>query len=365
MHGLAGKGSVPLPRRSKVTDRSVTSIPESRWTPRQREYAMMHGLFGVGGRNAGVPKRGTTPARPARTPVGQTPVTQAPDDPTAAAEEAARDAANADAFAELQETLGQYGLSGLSSFVWEQIVGGKSQAEVLRDIRKTPEFRQRFPAIEAREKAGLTPLSPGEYVAYEKQARQTFRAAGLPEGFYDSNEDFTRFLERDVSMSELADRVALASTAAYNTPADVRRELERFGLRGGDLTAFFLDPAAAQPVLERKYGAARLSANAGRTGFGSLTEGEATDLFQSGVTEAAAQEGFGELAANRELFGSLDLGENVIDRGEQIGAQFKGNAAAQQRIQNRKRRRQSQFEGGGSFATGQGGVVGLGSAPQV
>lgn len=37
----------PLPPRNPVTDRSVTSIPESAWTPRQRAYADMHGLSGT------------------------------------------------------------------------------------------------------------------------------------------------------------------------------------------------------------------------------------------------------------------------------------------------------------------------------
>lgn len=42
-------GNTPLPTRNSVTDKSITSIPESKWTARQRAYADMYGLRGLPG----------------------------------------------------------------------------------------------------------------------------------------------------------------------------------------------------------------------------------------------------------------------------------------------------------------------------
>lgn len=301
-------------------------------------------------------------------PVGSTgPGVVSPDsipDPIKAAQDAARDAANADAFVQVQEALRQYGLESMTNWVWEQIVGGKSAAEVQRDLRKTPEFAQRFPAIKEREAKGLSPLSPGEYVSYEKQARQLMRAAGMPEGLYDSNEDFTKYLASDVSPAELNDRIDGARRAAYEFLGEERTVLERdYGLGPGDLVAFWLDPDRALPVLQKREAAAKIGGAGIRTGFGS-TRAENEDLVALGVTADRAQEGFSVLAQGSELFAPIDLGEDAITREEQVGAVFKGNAAAERRIKQRTRRRQAVFEGGGSFAETQEGVAGLGSAPR-
>lgn len=282
------------------------------------------------------------------------------EDPNQAAIDEAKRLRQNDARARILSVLAEYGLESLADFVWQQILAGKSDAEVLQDIRNTQQFKDRFPAIEARTKAGLAPISPGEYVAYERQARQIMRASGLPENFYDSKDDFTRFLVGDVSISELNDRVQLGKQAAFEAPAEVREMLVRdYGMTEGDLTAFFLDEKAALPLLEKKYRAAQIGGAGVRTGFGS-TRVENERLADLGITAGQAEQGFGVLSDSQELFGALDRGEDTISRTEQIGAALEGNSAARRRIEQRRRRRQSQFESGGSFASGQTGVSGLG-----
>lgn len=269
-----------------------------------------------------------------------------------------------DAKARILSVLAEYGLESLADFVWQQIMQGKSDAEVLQDIRNTPEFKKRFPAIETRNKRGLAPISPGEYVAYERQARQIMRAAGIPEGFYDGQDDFTGFLDRDVSISELNDRIQMGKQAAFEAPADVRAALQRdYGVSEGGLTAFFLDPDRAQPLLEKQYRAAQIGGAATRTGFGATTREQNERLATLGVTVGQAQEGFGVLGDSRELFDSLDRTEDTISTDEQIGAAFEGNSNARRRIEQRRRGRQARFETGGGFAAGQTGLSGLGRTP--
>lgn len=269
-----------------------------------------------------------------------------------------------DAKARILSVLAEYGLESLSDFVWQQILQGKSDAEVLQDIRNTPEFKKRFPAIETRTRKGLAPISPGEYVAYERQARQIMRAAGIPEGFYDGLDDFTGFLDRDVSISELNDRIQLGRQAAFEAPADVRAALQRdYGVSEGGLTAFFLDPDRATPILEKQYRAAQIGGASTRTGFGETTREQNERLAGLGITAGQAQEGFGMLSDSKELFTAMERGEDNVGRDEQLGAAFEGNAAARRRIEQNRRKRLAKFEGGGGFASSQGGLSGLAQTP--
>src|SRR5437867_2701415 len=99
-----------------------------------------------------------------------------------------------DAFASLKDLLDRYGLPSLTDWAWQQLVGGKSEAEITLSLYDQPAFQQRFPAIAARRASGLNAITPAEYVSYETQARQMFQAAGFPPSFYDQPDDFTAYL---------------------------------------------------------------------------------------------------------------------------------------------------------------------------
>ena len=276
-------------------------------------------------------------------------------------------AAQQSAFDQIKAQLDTYGLGSLAEFAWKEIVAGKSADEVSRDLRGTPEFAARFPAIGQREKAGLPAISPAEYVAYEKQATERMRAAGLPQGFYDSTADFTTLISNDVSVNELNDRIAAAQQATYNIPFEAQARLWRsHGLApgSGGLTAFFLDPDKALPLLQRDVQAAQIGGRADQVGFG-LTDSQAATLALNGISDTQAQQGFSTLARSRELFSTLP-GENGqdISSAEQLGATFLGDASAQQKIDRRRQRRQAEFADGGSYAGTSKGITGLGGADQ-
>lgn len=270
--------------------------------------------------------------------------------------------AGRDAYARLKQVLSDYGLGDLADFVKQQLIEGRSEAEITQAMRETDTFKKRFPAIAERQKLGLPAISPGEYVAYERTARQMMRAAGLPEGFFDSNSDFTDFLVKDLSVKELGDRVAGAAHAMYATDPTDQAEWRRLGFGDGDIAALWLNPDVAQPLLEKRTAAAQISGTAVRAGFGGLSADEALGFAGQGVSEQQAQQGFGQLAHDRELFGALDSGEDTISRQEQLAAGVGGNAQAQARIEQRARRRKAAFSGGGGFAGGQAGLSGLGGS---
>lgn len=356
----------PLPARTAANDKLIASTPYNQLTDRQKQYADKYGLTlqplsPSGDKGSWLPP--TRPNIPASLADNVTlPVARAPigDVAEAASDDPNKLAAQRDALALIRNTFAQYGLpDSLADWAWGEIVAGKGNAEIMLDLRQRPEFKAEFPEIEARQKAGLSALSPGDIISYRANVRQMMRAAGLPEGFYDSKEDFTKFIVGDVSAKELGDRINLAAQAAYQAPQEFRDSLAEWGVNLGDMTSFWLNPDVAQPLLERKFAAAQLAGAAKRSGFGSLAEGEATNLAQIGITEDQAQSGFGKLADSRELFTPLDVGEDAIGRQEQIDAVFGGNSTNVRRIEQRRRRRQATYEAGGQYAAGNRGITGL------
>lgn len=272
-------------------------------------------------------------------------------------------AAQRDALALIRTTLAQYGLpDSLADWAWSEIVAGKGTNEVLLDLRQRPEFKQAFPEIDARQKAGLAPLSPGDIINYREQARQMMMAAGLPPGFYDSNDDFSKWIIEDKSLSEMAQHIADASNIAYNFPEQDKQEFYNLGFGHGDLTAMALNPDIAQPLLHKQLAAAQLSGTAVRAGYGGLNANEALGLTEQGITPQQAQTGFGNLTHQQELFTPINAGETAISREDQLAAAFGGNANAQDRITARARGRQAEFAGGGNYASSQSGISGLGGS---
>lgn len=284
-----------------------------------------------------------------------------PGDPDAAT----KDAANRNALALIRATLAQYGLPDtLADWAWSEIVAGKGSAEILLDLRQRPEFKAEFPEIDARQKAGLAPLNPGDIVSYRQQRRQMMQAAGLPAGFYDDKSDAYADLVADRSLKELSDRIADASDIAFNWPAEDKQALYDMGFAHGDLTAMALNADIAQPLIHKRLSAAKLSGSAIRSGFGALTADEGLRYTEMGVTPQQAEQDFANLTRQSELFNPLDAGETAISRTDQLGAALGGNAAAQQRIMDRARRRQATFAGGGGFAGSQAGLAGYGNSGQ-
>lgn len=267
----------------------------------------------------------------------------------------------------LIDTLTLYGLGSLvptaDKILQENPDIDKRPDMILPMLADTPEYKERFKGNEARIKAGLPALDPGTYIATENALRQTLRASGLPRGFYDTETQLRQFIEQDISPNELSSRVNEGYRAALNAPQQVRDELQQlYGLTESDLAAYYLDPTVAVDVLRTRTQAAQIAAQARQqTGSGLLAQ-QAEELARQGVTEARAREGFGVIAQQQGLFEAQMAGEQAVSREEQIAGTFGTSAAAQQRIATRRRRRQAEFEAGGGFAAGQGGVIGLQSA---
>lgn len=264
------------------------------------------------------------------------------------------------------QTLNQYGLGSLINWAWGIYTssgGGQTGIDAITaELPQTSQFKARFPAYDVLAKAGRA-MSVQEMLQYEQSARQIFQANGIPAGFYDTPQGLAQFMENDVSVAELETRVKDAQQAMISSPQDVRDSLQRlYGIDHGHLTAFFLDPTQAEPIIAQKFTAAQIAAQSGRAGVGQLDQTQAEHLAQLGVTDATAATGFQTLGLEQGLFQAQTTGENVIGLDTQLGAQFGGDTAAQLAFQQRQSQRKAAFAEGTGFGIGQSGVSALAPA---
>ena len=263
---------------------------------------------------------------------------------------------------ELKAVLNQYGLQTLAGTL-DTILREDpkiGQDALLFRLRDTTEYKERFKGNEVRRAAGLPELSPATYIATESALRNTLRASGMPRGFYDTQDALNRFIGQDVSPSELNTRLESGYTAVLQADPQVKNELQRlYGWTDADLAAYYLDPDTATTALAQKTQAAQVSFEARRAAGVELTEQQARELAQAGVSTTAARQAFGLAAEQQGLAEAQMAGEEAISRTEIAQAALGVNQQASQRIATRRRRRQAEFEAGGGLVTGQEGVIGL------
>jgi len=269
-------------------------------------------------------------------------------DPATAAANAARDAVAAqNAAAQQQQRVDwieqlsilfkNYGLEALAPKIKDFVQQGYSADTVTLKLQETPEYQQRFAGNAARLKAGLSVLSPKEYLATEDAYRQIMRTTGVPKGFYDSPDDFSKFIELDVSPTELKQRVDLAQTAIDNADPYYTRTLqEMYGLSNGDMIAQVLDPQRALPFITKQAQAVQFGAAAVRQGL-QIAKPVAEQYAGMGVTQQQAEQGFQAIAQilpTAERLGQI-YGQSYNQ--DQAVSEVFGGPMSAEAIQRRKR----------------------------
>lgn len=269
----------------------------------------------------------------------------------------------------IQSFLDTYGLGALGDWAWQKVLRGEGIQQIMLEMRETPTYQQRFPAMAELAKQGRG-ISEADYIGMENAYRSTLHAYGLPAGFYDQPADFAQFMVGDVSPNELNDRVKQYTAAVYGDPETLRQlrglydEYGHDGNPAGDLLAHYLDPKAAEPLLAEQLSAAQFAAAAKTSGYGQIGKAQA-ELFgaRRDVSAEQAAQGFSQLVRSKELFTGLPgQAETDIGQLQQLGAAFGGDTLAQQEIEKRARTRVAEGGGGGGFTASSKGVTGLGSS---
>jgi hypothetical protein len=262
------------------------------------------------------------------------------------------DPAERDAAIILGNLFESYGLGSLAPKILDLIKQGYSADAISVLLMQTDEYKKRFSANEIRIKNGLPALSPAEYIATERSYRQVMSEAGLPVGFYDKQDDFTKFLASDVSPTELKGRVDIATEAVRQAPPETMSYFKQW-YNEGDIIAYALDPTKAAPLIDQRIRAAESAGVAKAQGL-NLNQSTAEQLGANKVSLDQARQGFGfigqDLPTAQKLSGIYGGPAETQDDMVQEVFFNDGKAAAKRR--NLASKERASFSG--SSATGEG-----------
>lgn len=298
--GFVGPTAVP----------DVTPEPRSKTTPdeRARESGQLYGS-----ENAGITTpevtgpTGPTGSTGTNSSTGPTGPAVTVTDPTTLLDAANKQAERVSAFNILKDEFNKYGLGSLVDNIKGLLTDGTPASEFALKLRETPAYQQRFVANTDRIKAGLSALSPAEYVALEDQYQNIMRNYGLPSSYYGETTDATTGVKRqvgfdkliagDVSAAELENRVATAQQRVLNTNPEVLTALKQFypDISNADILAYTLDPKNGLDAINRKVTAAEIGGAALQQGL-QANGGTAESLAGQGITKAQAQQGYANVA---------------------------------------------------------------------
>lgn len=217
-----------------------------------------------------------------------------------------------DAYAALNNLFSTYGLGSLAPKIFDYLKNGFSADTISILLQDTPEYKQRFQGNEIRRQKGLPVLSPAEYLSTEASYRQLMRQSGLPEGFYDQPSDFTQFIGKDVSPTELKQRVDIATQASVLASPELKTALKTmYGIDDGGIAAYFLDPTRATPFIQKQAAAAQIGAEALKQGL--KVSGKAEDYAIAGVSQTQANQAYGQIAQQLPDFMAIghEYGQDV------------------------------------------------------
>jgi len=247
-----------------------------------------------------------------------------------------------------------------------KVIGPNSTVDDIGiQLRDSKAFQERFPANQTLKAQGKPQYSVSQYLRLESDYKQALQSAGMPAGFYDQPQDFQGFIANDVSVQEVAARAELGYRAVRQSDPQVVAEFKRlYGVSEGELAAYFIDPERMRPTFdryeaERQARAAQIAAAGTQQAGMTISQQQAEQLARAGISGEQAQQGFQALGDQQDLIQGGMIGEQAFTQEEAIGGTFGTNAEARRAINERRRRRQAEFEAGGSFAGQQGTQTGL------
>ena len=203
----------------------------------------------------------------------------------------------------LYNEFSKYGLGALVEDVKYLLQSNVSPSQFALELQNTKAYKQRFSANEDRIKAGLSALTPKEYIDLEDQYQNIMRNYGLPATYYTKDttgkqSGFDKFIAGDVSAPELEDRILTAQERVLKSNPEVLTALKTFygdSITNGDILAYALDPSKALTDIKRKVTAAEIGGAALAQNLQAQgTTAEA--LAAQGITKAQAQQGYTNVA---------------------------------------------------------------------
>jgi hypothetical protein len=236
----------------------------------------------------------------------------------------------------LYNEFNKYGLGGLVEDVKYLLQSNVSPSQFSLELQNSKAYKQRFSANEDRIKAGLTALTPKQYIDLEDQYQSVMRNYGLPASYYTKDttgkqSGFDKFIAGDVSAPELESRIATAQQRVLNSNPEVLNAIKSFygdSVTNGDILAYALDPSKGLEDIKNKVTAAEIQGAANVFGLNKITaestpaeikalEARANALAGYGINKATATQGFANVA-------------EIAPRGSQLADIYKQDPYTQQ-----------------------------------
>ena len=207
----------------------------------------------------------------------------------------------ASASAIIKQQLSDWGLDSLDETLNGLIKDGLGSDAISLKLQDTAQYKQRFSANAVRLKKGLAALTPAQYLSVEQSYRQVLQSYGIPQGFYDSPDDFAGMIGNDLSPDEVKQRAQDAQSIWLSTDEATKHEFTRYyGLSDGAAIASILDPDKALTVVQRMTQASQLAGAAARNGLNPLAQSDAESWADMGVSSDQAQKAFGQIGATAQ-----------------------------------------------------------------
>jgi len=244
----------------------------------------------------------------------------------------------------LRNEFSKYGLSSLVDGIKGLLEDGTPASEFGLKLRETSAYQTRFSANADRIKAGLSALSPAEYVGLEDQYQSIMRNAGLPSSYYTKDATgkqvgFEKFIAGDVSALELQDRISTAQKRVINANPEVTSALKQFypDITNGDILAYTLDPTQGLESIKRKVTAAEIGGAALQSGL-TTNLARAQELAGYGVDKAQATAGYSTIGGGLQRGSELAsiYGEAPYTQATAESEVFKLGSAQEARKQRQK-----------------------------
>ena len=199
-----------------------------------------------------------------------------------------------DAYAALTTLFDSYGLGSLAPKILSYLQNGYGSDTITILLQQTDEYKKRFAGNQQRIANGLQVLTPAEYLSTEASYKQLLRQNGLSDHF-DNEANFAEWIGKDVSPTELSDRVNMAVQATTQAPPTVTQYFNQLGIGTGDLAAYFLNDQNPTPALQLKLNQAQIGGAALQNQL-QISAADSLKYAQMGVTYQQAQSAYQRIA---------------------------------------------------------------------
>lgn len=310
-----------------------------------------------------IPPAPVAPAAPVSTPsVAPAPGTTTSAAPTTPAQPtitAEQRAARVKASDRLAAQVTAWGFPQIADWMNQRIMAGESEEAVFVQMYEQPEYKTRFPGMEALRKKGKA-ITEDAYMKIEDAYTQTARFFDLPTGFYDTADDFGKLIANQVSAKEYQDRLQAGQDISKSADPAIRQALtDLYQVSEGGITAYFLDADKALPILQKQAKAAQIRGIARTARFSDIAVAGQAALEQLAgreayvkLTEAQLAQGFSQADILRQTQQRLAAIEGTTFTEQQaLSAVIEQNQQELLASQKRAQREQARF-GGASGVTG-------------